>query len=45
MQSYFSWHANGEWYFVPASLADAALSITGISRARMRTDIQPTTRF
>jgi hypothetical protein len=39
LQSYFSWDANGEWYYVPTELADAALSITGISKARPREDL------
>jgi hypothetical protein len=45
LQSYFSWRANGEWYYVPAGLADAALSIAGINRARPRSDLQRTIRL
>jgi hypothetical protein len=45
LQSYFSWHADGEWYYVPTSLADKALSITGISRARPREDLQRTIKW
>jgi hypothetical protein len=46
LQSYFSWTADGAFYYVPAEHAQAAAAIKGVTvLARTRTDLNRTLSF